>query len=165
MRRLKPGTGTTILQVLKTAFLFELAAGTAALFFLNHYYKGVMDAGFLIAIPLLGIFSCYMFPGGSSVRAALYRGMQVFVLLFSPVIFWLFLPSYSYDQAKAILQARQQPGTHHFIDSSEKHTFALINSGNPFISRAYYFLMNEHGQQAEYVVNPHDGKVSKLTNH
>ncbi|MBN2984178.1 MULTISPECIES: hypothetical protein [Cohnella] len=84
--------------------------------------------------------------------------------MLAPALLWAYFPAYSHDEAKALVRDQVQSAGASGIAvlESDKRTFSLANSGNPFVAKGYYFLVDENGEKSEYVVNPVDGSVLEL---
>lgn len=140
-------------------FAAELAAGAAAVVYLEQHYSGVMNANFLITLPLLGIIHCFTTqPPSGAKRKKAYHALQVVIFTLPLALLWSYFPNLSYEEAKKAIQSEK--GTQ--ILPAEKRNFSLRDSGNPFITKGYYFLLRESGRDIEYIVNPVNGKIAQL---
>lgn len=140
-------------------FAAELALGAAALVTLERHYSGVMNANFLITLPLLGIIQCFTTrPPSGAKRKKAFHALQVVIFTLPIALLWSYFPNLSYEEAKkAVEMEKGSP-----VLPAEKRNFSLRDTGNPFITKGYYFLLQESGREIEYIVNPVNGKIAQL---
>jgi len=146
--------------VIAAVFAAELVAGTAAYVYLYLTYAGVMNASFLITMPLLGVVIAFTTrkppnPG----KGKLFHAFLAFLFSLPIALLFSYAPRLTYEEAKHALQSANANA---MFAETEKRTFSMEDTGNPFITNAYYFLLQISGDEVEYIVNPATGKIAEL---
>lgn len=147
--------------LLTILFAAELIAGIYTMINLNKHYNGVMDVGFLVTLPLLGIVTCLTFRRATPIRVKLFYVYQLLVFLLVPLMAWGFYPKYSYEEARSAVMAQLNDSTSYEWDTT-RSGILLEDSGNWLINKAYLFRLVENGETIEYVVSPVSGRAIKL---
>ena len=146
--------------VIAAIFAAELTAGIAVFVYLYINYAGVMNASFLITMPLLGVviaFTMRMPP--SPGKGKLFHAFLAFLFSLPIALLFSYTPRLTYEEAKHALQSAHANA---IFAETEKRTFSMEDTGNPFITHAYYFLLHISGDEVEYIVNPATGKIAEL---
>ena len=160
----KSNTYPTMRYILSVLFLLEMIGGVLVIRELYIYYEGIMSAGYLITLPLLGIVCMLsLYKHIHFERIKIYLVLTASVLLIVPILLLLiFFPTYSYDEAKELIRMEMGDQSNYSIEDTEDRTVSMSGTGNPMITHGYQFRVIEEGVPIDYIVSPVSGNVHKL---
>lgn len=153
------------LLVVAILFLGELIFGSFMIHYLNHYYNGVVQSAFLVAFPLMGIIWSIHLSRKISAFSKLRKRVAIITIiiafLITPILLWMNMPTYSYEEARQLLKAQLPLELQNQIEDRNVH-IRLTHTGKWFINRGYTFTVLDGDQSLVYTVSPIRGSVDQI---